>query len=101
MQMLFKLKGGNKMKQWMERLKTSANSFGEKKIVIIQRKQMRQSFERTVLKEIPAFMQVSFMTFYEWILSVTSGCRYRHNIRSMSRMEQVQSIFNALRQLDE
>ncbi|HLR42372.1 MAG TPA: PD-(D/E)XK nuclease family protein [Pseudogracilibacillus sp.] len=89
------------MKQWMERLKTSANSFGEKKIVIIPRKQMRQSFERTVLKEIPAFMQVSFMTFYEWILSVTSGYRYRHNIREISRMEQVQFIFNALQQIDE
>src|SRR5699024_9542421 len=56
---------------------------------------------RTVLKEIPAFMQVSFMTFYEWILSVTSGYRYRHNIREISRMEQVQFIFNALQQIDE
>lgn len=85
----------------MEGLKTSANRFGEEKIVIIPRRQMRHSFERTVLKEIPAFMQVSFMTFYEWILSVTSGYRYRYNIREISHMEQVQFIFNALQEMDE
>src|SRR5699024_4037311 len=101
MRTLYKLKGGNEMKQWMERLKTSATSFGEKKIVIIPRKQMRQSFERTVLQEIPAFMQVSFMTFYEWVLSVTSGYRYRNKMREINHMEQVQFIYNQLQQMDE
>lgn len=88
------------MKQWITSLKNEANLLGKEKILIIPRRQMKHSFERVTLQEVPKLIQVEFMTLYEWMMAVTAGYRYRQGLREITHIEQVQFILHALEDVD-